>query len=332
MATNPPPEPPAPHLPVLPAETIDWLRPQRGCTYVDCTVGAGGHARAILDTSQPDGRLLGLDVDADALSLAAETLRPYGERVLLVQRNFRELESVLAATGIGAVHGVLLDLGVSSMQLDRPERGFSFGAEGPLDMRLNPAAGVPAATLVNELGERELADLIYAYGEEPASRRIARAIVTRRARAPFSSTTDLARVVASAALRGTRGAHGARHGWRIHPATRTFQALRIAVNDELGALEAVLPAATAALEPGGRIVVISFHSLEDRLVKRFFQQESGRCTCPPTEPVCRCQAQARLRVLTRKPVTAGPAEVAANPRSRSAKLRAAEKLQPRGVS
>jgi 16S rRNA (cytosine1402-N4)-methyltransferase len=300
---------------VLPAETIFWLRPRPGGVYVDATVGAGGHARAVLEASAPDGRLLGLDLDPDALRLAADRLHPFGDRVRLAQASFRDLPDVLAAAAdwtdrAGGADGVLFDLGVSSMQLDRPERGFALGAEGPLDMRLDPGRGEPAAALVARLPERELADLLFAYGEEPAARRIARAIVRRRAVAPFRTTTDLARVVAGAAAAG-----GANRGWRrIHPATRTFQALRIAVNDELGALEAALPAAAAALAPGGRLAVIAFHSLEDRIVKRFVRERRD------------------LLALTRKPVTAGDPEVAANPRSRSAKLRAAEKLDPGGAS
>jgi 16S rRNA (cytosine1402-N4)-methyltransferase len=281
------------------------LRPHAGETYVDATVGAGGHAQAVLKASAPDGRLIGLDVDADALRLASHRLQAYEPRMSLVQRSFRDLPQALADAGIGAreaVDGVLFDLGVSSMQLDRAERGFSFGADGPLDMRLDQGSGEPAAALVNGLPERELADLIFTYGEEPAARRIARAIVRRRATAPFRTTADLARVVAGAAGRGGRE-------WRrIHPATRTFQALRISVNDELAALEEALPLAVDALRPGGRLVVIAFHSLEDRIVKHFFRQAS------------------RLSVLTRKPVMPGDAEVAANPRSRSARLRAAEKL------
>jgi 16S rRNA (cytosine1402-N4)-methyltransferase len=277
---------------------------------VDATVGAGGHAHAVLASSAPDGRLLGLDLDADALRLASDRLRPFGARARLLQGSFRELPDALAAAGFGpqgGVDGILFDLGVSSMQLDRPERGFAFGAEGPLDMRLDPTGGESAADLVARLPERELADLLFAYGEEPASRRIARAIVRRREAAPFRTTTDLARVVA--------GAAGARGGWRrIHPATRTFQALRIAVNDELGALESALPAAAAALKPGGRLVVIAFHSLEDRIVKRFLRERQD------------------LQPLTRKPLTASEAEVAENARSRSAKLRAAEKLDPGGAS
>jgi 16S rRNA (cytosine1402-N4)-methyltransferase len=217
--------------------------------------------------------------------------------------------------------GVLFDLGVSSMQLDRAERGFSFRAEGPLDMRMDPAAARSAADLVNTLPEQELANLLFTYGEERHARRIARAIGDRRRQAPFATTSDLAAVVAGA----SPGGHAGRPGG-IHPATRTFQALRIAVNDELAGLREALPQALDALGAGGRLMVISFHSLEDRVVKQFFQAQSGRCVCPPGLPVCRCGAQARLRILTKKPVVASDAEQRANPRSRSAKLRAAEKL------
>jgi 16S rRNA (cytosine1402-N4)-methyltransferase len=315
------PEPP--HLPVLPAEVLDALRPHSGGVYVDCTVGAAGHAAAILDASAPDGRLLGIDADPDALDLAAARLRPYGERVRLAHANYRDLDAVLAETRTPPADGMLMDLGVSSMQLDRPERGFSFQADGPLDMRLDQTGGVPASDLVNTLPERELADLIFEYGEERLSRRLARAIVERRARAPFRTTADLARTVAAAV-------HGRPGG--IHPATRTFQALRIAVNGELVGLREALPKAVDALAPGGRLAVISFHSLEDRIVKRHFAAESGRCACPPGLPVCRCGARARLRVLTRKPLVATEAERRANPRSRSAKLRVAEKLAAEGAS
>ena len=232
---------------MLLAEALTWLRPRPGGTYVDATLGAGGHAQSILDASAPDGRLLGLDLDSDALQLAGLQLRPYGDRVRLLQQSFRELPSALATAGLPAqsgVDGVLFDLGVSSMQLDQPQRGFAFNAEGPLDMRLDPGHGEPAATLVNRLPERELADLIYTYGEEPASRRIARAIVRRREVGPFPHHHR----PGPHRRRGLRRVPGAAPA---HPATRTFQALRIAVNDELGALEEALPAAAAALAPGG---------------------------------------------------------------------------------
>ncbi len=293
---------------MLLAEVLTWLQPQPGKRYVDATVGAGGHARAILEASAPDGRLLGLDVDADALSLAANHLRIFGDRVRLEKGSFRELRSLLPASGFGSVDGMLFDLGVSSMQLDRPGRGFSFAAEGPLDMRLDPDAGQPASVLVNTLPERELADLLFTLGEEPAARRIARAIARRRASRPFGTTTDLARVVGGAAGRGGRTS------WRIHPATRTFQALRIAVNDELGALECALPAAVDALA-GGQLVVIAFHSWKTALAC-FSRPGPGlrarrrRVRCPA----------GRLRILTHGRCIAGATELGANPRSRSAKL------------
>ena len=316
-----------PHAAVLVREVLAALRPRSGAGYVDGTVGAGGHAEAILEAAAPDGRLLGLDVDPDALELARARLRRYGDRVVLVHDNFRRLAQVLAATRFAppdGVQGVLLDLGVSSMQLDRAERGFSFAADGPLDMRMNPAAGRTAADVVNTLPERDLADLLFRYGEERWARRIARAVIARRARAPFRTTADLAQVVAGAVPGGA--------GWRIHPATRAFQALRIAVNDELAALEEALPAALAALEPAGRLAVIAFHSLEDRIVKRFFVSQAGRCVCPPALPVCACGARARLRIVTKKPIVPSVEEQAANPRSRSAKLRVAEKLGTGGAS
>ena len=295
-----------PHLPVLPAEVLGALLPASGGTYVDCTVGAGGHAAAILDASAPDGRLLGIDADPEALATAAQRLAPFGDRVRLVHRNYRELSRVLTETITPPPHGILLDLGVSSMQLDRAARGFSFQSDGPLDMRLDPTGGETAADLVNSLPERDLADLIFRYGEERHSRRIARSITARRTSARFQTTADLARTVAGAA-----GGHRA----GIHPATRTFQALRIAVNEELRGLEQALPQAADALAPGGRLAVISFHSLEDRIVKQFLRSRPEQ-----------------LRILTKKPIVATEAELRANARSRSAKLRAAEKLPGGGRS
>jgi 16S rRNA (cytosine1402-N4)-methyltransferase len=314
-------------VPVLLAEVIAALAPRAGGRYVDCTVGAGGHAEALLEASAPDGQVLALDADADALALARARLHRFGGRVVLVHRNFADLAAVLSERHVGGVEGILFDLGVSSMQLDRAARGFSFTADGPLDMRMDRGRGATAADLVNGLPERELSRILFEYGEEPRSRRIARSIVARRTEAPFRSTADLARVIAAAAA-----AAGGDHARRIHPATRAFQALRIAVNDELRGLAGALPAALEALAPGGRLAVISFHSLEDRIVKRFFQGKTGRCTCPPGLPVCVCGAQARVRLLSKKPVVPGPAEVARNPRSRSAKLRVAEKLREPGAS
>lgn len=304
-----------PHVPVLLEPTLSLLQPRPGGRFIDGTVGAGGHAVALLAASDPNGRLLGLDQDPIALQLARAHLAPYGERVALVHANFRTLHAVATAHGFAAVDGILLDLGLSSMQLDTGERGFAFSQDAALDMRMDPTAATTAADLVNSLGERELADLIYEYGEEKASRRIARAIVAAR---PIHTTSELARIVARVA--------GGKGYWRIHPATRTFQALRIAVNDELDALKDALPQAVSLLRPGGRLAVISFHSLEDRIVKQFMRDESQDCICPPGQPVCTCDHTASLSLVTRKPVMADAAEIATNARARSARLRVAERL------
>ena len=302
-----------PHLSVLYQEIISALCPQSGGRYVDATLGAGGHAAGILEASTPAGTLLGLDVDPQALALAAQRLEPFGSRAILVQASYITLAGQVDRLGWKDVQGVVLDLGVSSMQIDNPERGFSFQADGPLDMRFGPQATQTAADLVNRLTENELADLIWRYGEESRSRRIAHLICQRR---PFSDTSTLAEAI-SRAVGGRKGS--------IHPATRTFQALRIAVNQELAALEAVLPQAVNILAPGGRLAVISFHSLEDRIVKQYFRQESQDCLCPPQQPVCTCHHRASLTLVNRHPISASPAEIAANPRSRSAKLRIVEK-------
>ncbi|HYM90757.1 MAG TPA: 16S rRNA (cytosine(1402)-N(4))-methyltransferase RsmH [bacterium] len=303
------------HVPVLVEEVLTYLAPRPGAVIVDATVGEGGHAEAILQRIAPAGRLIGLDRDADAVLRAEERLRRYGQNVTLRQANFAALRSVLSEVGVGLVDGVLFDLGVSTRQLLEPERGFSFEREGPLDMRMDPQQAVTAAELVNTLSERELAALIYRYGEERASRRIARQIVARR---PLRTTRDLARAV-EAAIGSGRG--------RLHPATRTFQALRIATNAETDALASGLPQAIECLRPGGRLCVISFHSLEDRIVKQALTAGARGCTCPPDVPVCTCGRQRTLRVITKKPVTPTLEEVRRNPRARSAKLRAAERLR-----
>jgi len=312
-----------PHIPVLLEHVLDGLQVRAGGAYIDATVGAGGHSAAIMERAQ-GGRLLGLDTDPHALALATERLRPYIEsgQVRLVRSNFETLEEVARAEGFTQVDGVLLDLGVSSMQLDTPERGFSFRAEGPLDMRLNPDGSVTAADLVNGLPEGELADLIYKYGEERASRRIARRIVEARQRAPITTTGQLVSVVSSAL--GGKVAGRTRNP--IHPATKTFQALRIAVNRELEVLEKGLDAATALLKPGGRLAVISFHSLEDRAVKQYIRQAQRGCICPPDYPTCVCGRKPTLRAVNSKPIEATELEVRANPRSRSARLRVGEKI------
>ena len=302
------------HVPVLLQETIAALEITSGADVIDATLGSGGHAEAILRVNAPDGRLLGLDVDPEALNRAAQRLKPFHDRVTLVRSSYDRLLTVAQGAGMTGVDAVLFDLGLSSDQLARRDRGFSFLGDGPLDMRFDPSQELTAADLVNNLTVEELANLIYRYGEERFSWRIARAIVAAR---PLRTTRELAETVARAV--------GKRRE-RLHPATRTFQALRIAVNDELTVLERALPQAVTLLRPGGRLVVISFHSLEDRIVKRFFRQEARDCICPPDVPACICDHRATLRIVTRKPVRPGPAEIISNPRSRSARLRVAERI------
>lgn len=302
------------HVAVLRAEVQAALAPRAGGVYIDGTVGGGGHALVVLQAAQPGGRLLG--IDADPAALAATRARLLGAELepdsfILHHGAFGDLAAVAQQYDLTAVDGILLDLGVSSHQLDTPARGFSFANDGPLDMRLDPTRGPTAADLVNTLEETTLADLIYRYGEERGSRRIARQIVARRRQAPLSGTAELAALVARAIGRGGRE--------RIHPATRTFQALRIAVNGELDQLEAALPQAVDLLCENGRLAVISFHSLEDRIVKSFFRAESGYGGSAN-------ERTPRLRIITRKPLEAGPAELEHNPRARSAKLRVAERI------
>lgn len=304
----------ASHQPVLYQQIIHALRPEGSGRYVDGTVGAGGHAYGILQASAPDGKLLGLDVDPHALDLARERLQEFGPRATLVRASYAGLAEQLDRLEWEEVQGVLLDLGLSSMQLDKPERGFSFRSDGPLDMRFDPDGPRTAADLINELPERELADLIYRFGEERASRAIARAAVDAR---PIHTTRELADLVAGV-VRSRPGG--------IHPATRTFQALRIAVNRELTVLAEALPRAIAALAPAGRLAVIAYHSLEDRIVKVTFRQESRDCICPPEIPVCECGHEASLQRITRKPIRPEASEIRRNPRARSARLRVAEKL------
>jgi 16S rRNA (cytosine1402-N4)-methyltransferase len=304
----------APHRSVLYKEIIHALQPRNGGRYVDGTLGAGGHARGILEACAPDGRLLGLDVDPQALAIARKTLAPYEHRIHLAQASYTSLSVQLAAMGWDGVDGILLDLGASSMQFDTPERGFSFLQDAPLDMRFGPHLEQTAADLVNKLSERELADLIFNYGEERDSRKIARAILKAR---PLHSTRELVSVIESVSPR---------RGDRLHPATRTFQALRIAVNEELASIEAVLPQALAALRPGGRLAVISFHSLEDRIVKDFFRDQSRDRVNPPYEQIYEVERKATLKEVNRKPIVPSDEEINENPRARSAKLRIAEKL------
>ena len=305
------------HRPVLLRETIESLAVERGGLFVDCTVGLGGHSEAILQTS-PDAQVLGIDRDEEALRLARERLAEFGGRFRAVRADFRELTRVLATAEVKAVRGILADLGVSSLQLDSPSRGFSFRHEAPLDMRMDMSSGETAAELLGRLSEVEIARLIFEYGEERHSRRIARRIVERReAGEPVTSTTELAKLV-ERAIGGKKR--------RIHPATRTFQALRIAVNRELEGLDQFVADAFDALEPHGRLAVISFHSLEDRIIKRTLLKLSGRCQCPPRLPQCACGARQVIEILTRRPLTPTEDEIAENPRARSAKLRVAARL------
>jgi 16S rRNA (cytosine1402-N4)-methyltransferase len=301
------------HKPVLYKEIIHALQPRSSGRFIDATVGAGGHARGVLEACSPDGRLLGLDIDPQALALARETLAPYGKRAILAQASYASLLDVMQDVGWETVDGIVLDLGVSSMQLDTPIRGFSFQHEAPLDMRFNPEVGRSAAELVNTMDEDELADILFRYGEEPRARRIAKMIIASR---PMMTTMQLAEIVKQA-----YPGHS-----RIHPATRTFQALRIAVNDELTTLEKGLQHGMQALRPGGKLAVISFHSLEDRTVKEFFRRESRDQMNPPHEPIFEVERRATLKEINRKPITPSAEEIQENPRARSAKLRVAEKL------
>ena len=309
------------HLPVLAEEVVTMLAPAPGSLQIDATLGGGGHTERILGATTPDGRLLGLDADGAAIARVEHRLRPrFGDRLVLRQANFRELASVAPEAGFGAVDGALFDLGLSSDQLADAERGFGFRTGGPLDMRFDTSRGVPASELLATLDAQELAALFRRYGEEPFAPRIARAIVADRRTAPIETAEELAALVERVTPRPAPGRR------RIHPATRVFQALRIAVNEELDALEAGLAAAVDLLNPGGRLVVLSYHSLEDRIVKRFFQAERRGCVCPPEVPVCVCGRNPRLRLVTRRSLTPTADEITANPRARSARLRAAERL------
>ncbi len=308
------------HLPVMPAEVIATLAPSAGSLQIDTTVGGGGHTERILEAASPDGRVLGLDADGAAIERVGQRLARFGDRLVLRQANFRELALVAADAGFGAVDGALFDLGLSSFQLADRERGFGFRAGGPLDMRFDTASGVPAAELLATLTADELAALFRRYGEEPSAWRIAKAIVAARATASIETAEELAALVERTLPDNPRRPR------RIHPATRVFQALRIAVNEELDALEDGLAAAVDLLRPGGRLVVLSYHSLEDRIVKRFLAAERRGCTCAPEAPVCICGKAPRLRLVTRPSLVPTAEEITANPRARSARLRAAERL------
>ena len=313
--------PDAPHRPVLLHETVQFLAPERGGLFVDATLGLGGHSEAILAAS-PEARVVGIDRDREALEHARRRLAQYESRCRFVHANFHEVARVLAEIGVAAVSGVLADLGVSSLQFDTAARGFSFRHDAPLDMRMDAGGDEEtAAELLARLPEEEIARIIFEYGEERRSRRIARLIIARRDEGrPVETTAELAELVARAV--------GYKRTDRIHPATRTFQALRIAVNRELEGLGEFIETAVDLLEPQGRLCVISFHSLEDRIVKRTLRRLSGQCECDPRAPRCMCGARRAVEILTRRPVTATEEELTENPRARSAKLRAARKLEP----
>lgn len=302
------------HTPVLVKEVTEALDVQPGKRYVDCTLGSGGHTAAILEKSLPNGRLLGIDTDPEAIKLAEIRLRDYTESSIFVNDNFVNLETICKQNDFLPIHGVLFDLGISSVQLDTAERGFSFQYDGPLDMRFGPAQELTGADIVNALPEDKLAQLIRIYGEERYSRQIARCIIRNR---PINTTLELARIAGQVI--------GSRRG-KIHPATRTFLALRIAVNRELENLVVGLKQTINCLAYQGRLVVISYHSLEDRLVKEFMKRETKGCVCPPGTPVCKCEHVPSLKLISKKVITPSLGEIESNPRSRSAKLRVAERL------
>ena len=310
---------PVAHQPVLLRETLDLLAPRRGEVVVDATVGNGGHAELLLEAVGAEGRVVGIDRDPHALEAASRRLGRFGEAFVAVRGNHCELGHLLEKVGIDAIDRILFDLGLSSLQLGDAARGFSFQADGPLDMRMDPSAGRTAADLLATLTEEELRQVLWRFGEERHSRKIAREIVRRRTERPLQRTHQLTELIERTVGPGARR-------FRIHSATRTFQALRIAVNQELVGLEALIEEAVLLLRPGGRVAVISFHSLEDRPVKQSFNALAHRCTCPPRLPVCGCGRHDLVRILTRKPVRPNAAEIDRNSRARSAKLRVAERL------
>jgi 16S rRNA (cytosine1402-N4)-methyltransferase len=304
------------HIPVMPEEVLELLQCKPGGIYIDATVGLGGHAQQILERIQPGGQLIGIDRDKESLEKVESRLKSFGSSFRLFHENYKNLPLVLNNLIKQPVDGILVDLGVSSYQLLSPERGFSFQSDVMLDMRMDRTQQWTAADLVNKLSEAELADLIYRYGEERLSRRIAAAIVQERRKAPITRCAQLAEIISRVfKVRGHQG---------IHPATRTFQALRIAVNEELEGLEAFLYEGFGFLRSGGRMVVIAFHSLEDRIVKRAFRKLAGQCVCEAPPELCTCPRQELARLITPRPMTPGPGELASNPRARSARLRAVE--------
>jgi 16S rRNA (cytosine1402-N4)-methyltransferase len=307
------------HQPVLYQEIIEALQPKRGCVYIDCTLGSGGHSFGILKSSFPDGKLIGFEVDPVAIQIARTNLSPYSSRTHLIQDSYVNISEYARKLGMNRIMGILIDLGASSIQLDTPERGFSFRHEAPLDMRFNPESQLTAYHVINDYPEKELAVIIRDFGEERSSNRIAREIVLNR---PIRTTKQLAEIIEKVVKQRPK-----QYGrFQRHPATRTFQAIRIAVNNELQNLKEVLPQAVNLLEMKGRLAVISFHSLEDRIVKRFFRSESTDCICPPKQPICTCGHTASIKLLNRSPIVPAQEEITQNPRSRSARLRIVEKI------
>jgi len=315
------------HIPVLRNEVLDFLKPKSGGIYVDATIGLGGHSLWILKKSHPTGQLIGIDMDADALAIANKRLQAFKERLSLNHGNFVQLQEILETDGIHQVDGVLLDLGVSSLQLDTSNRGFSFQYSGPLDMRMDVKMPTSATHIVNDSTPDKLIKIFKEYGEERYAKRIAQNIVAARAKKPITTTSQLSEIVENAysikAKRSKASAQNRQKRREIHPSTRVFQALRIEVNAELDNLALGLDAAVSVLKPGGCLCVISFHSLEDRIVKRQFRQLAKTCICPPKTPICICEHQQVLQVVTNRPVLPSASEIAANPRARSAKLRVA---------
>ena len=313
------------HIPVLYNRVVEFLRPKPDGVYIDGTVGLGGHSAAILETSAPDGRVIGIDLDVEALSIAEDRLRAFGERCSLVNGNFAEMDVLLERYSVHAVDGILLDLGVSSLQLDTPHRGFSFSHTGPLDMRMNSREALgsdrnttmTAMQIVNDSPMDVLADIFKRYGEERFAKRIAHRVVRARQQEPITTTTQFAEIVKQTVPQKAS---------KIHPATRVFQALRIHVNAELENLEAGLDAAVSLLKLNGCLCVITFHSLEDRIVKHRFRTWAKTCICPPKTPVCICEHSPSVEILTKRPVLPNETEIQQNPRARSAKLRAVRKL------
>lgn len=308
------------HVTVLKQEAVEGLAIKPNGIYVDCTLGGAGHSSLIAENLDETGRLIAFDQDETAIRHAQEVLKPYRQQVTLVNSNFRYIEEELTRLGITGVDGVLFDLGVSSPQLDEAERGFSYNKDAALDMRMDRSTDLTAEIIVNTWDEQELARILWDYGEEKFARRIAKHIVHMRQKTPIRTTQQLAEIIKEAIPAAARRSGG-------HPAKRSFQAIRIAVNDELGAFEDALEGALRMLNPGGRISVITFHSLEDRICKQFFAKHAKRCTCPPDFPICVCGNQGELRLVNRKPIVPGPEELKVNPRARSAKLRIAEKIK-----